>query len=198
MKDDIEGPLEFNKESASLRLPLTQKWLELLTSDEITKSEVEHLAEQVFDIESIDNQFLWVGSHLFFYISNWAEGVRMRTTKIKSWREELRVMKYIKYYETDSDDKIAQAAYRISKRWLELINTSSATQNDIDSLMRELLSPKEIVGSMHSTMTYEFRKWAEGYGFNVPSYKQVREHYDSIHQAWVKKIREENRSKNEK
>ncbi len=42
MKDDIDG-LDLLKESASLRLPLAQKWLELLASDEITITAVEHL-----------------------------------------------------------------------------------------------------------------------------------------------------------
>ena len=195
MNDDIEGSWELYKKKSSLRLPLAQKWLELLISDEIKKSEVEHLAEQVFDIESIDNEFLWVGSHLFNYIRSWAEEAGMKTPKIKSWQEKLQAIIYIKYYETDSDDKRVQAEYRISKRWLELINSSSATQNDIDSMMSELLSPKEIVGIMRSSIVFDFLDWAEGYGFNVPSYKQVTEHYDSIHQNWVKKIREEMKQK---
>ena len=42
-----------------------------------------------------------------------------------------------------------------------------------------------------------FPDWAEEYGFSVPSYKQVTEHYESITQNTVKKFREENRKENE-
>ena len=89
MKDDIDGTMDLLKESASLRLPLAQKWLELLASDEITITAVEHLAERAFNIESIDKRFGSIGSHLLYYISNWAEEANMKTTKMRSWKEKL-------------------------------------------------------------------------------------------------------------
>jgi hypothetical protein len=200
MKDDIEGAIELLKKSALLRLPLAEKWLELLSSDEITKSEVEHLAEQAFNIESIDKR--WCGSHLFHSIKRWAEEATIRITKMKSWKEKLLVIDYIAYYEQwivmDGNGDIKQEGLTISKRWLELINSSSVTQNDIDSFITELLAPQEMVGTMRSSITFDFLDWAEGYGFNVPSYELVREHYDSIFQNVLKKIREENRRNTEK
>ncbi len=201
LKEDIEIAIGFWGKSASLRLPLAQKWLELLITDEITQSEVENLAEQAFNIENIDKIWGWYGSHLFWYMRNWSEEAKMKSTKIKSWSENLWVLDFITYYERwtefDGDGYIKQAGLAISKRWLELVNSSSATQYDIDSIMNELFSPKEFWGSGWSGMTYEFRDWAEANGFDVRSEKQVREHYDLIFHNMLLKVREENGRKNE-
>ena len=98
---------------------------------------------------------------------------------------------YLKWLETDSIDKINQTAYRISKRWLEFIDLSCATQEEIDSIMKELLSPNDFVGTGWSSMTYDFRQWAEENGFIVPSKKQLEDKDEKIRQNFIRKIREE-------
>ena len=81
---------------------------------------------------------------------------------------------------------------------MKLIDSSSTTQNEIDSIMNEFLSPEELWGSGWRGMSFDFREWAEAKGFSVPSYKQMKDHYDSIFQDSIRKSLEEKYRKNEK
>jgi len=205
LKKDIEGTQESWKKQALLRLPLAQTWLELLHSGDVSESQFESFAKKIFEIENSDEHIWYLPSILFCCLSSWSKETGMLTSKFKNWETLLRVKFYIKYYEkflrydkNQMSKVINNQGLTIAQKWLGLINSSSNTQTDIDSIMNEFLSPKELWGSGWSGMTYDFREWAEANGFSVPSYEEVKDYYDSIFQDSIRKIREEKLRKKEK
>ncbi len=205
LKKDIEVSSETYKNRVSMMLPIAEQWLVLLTSDKIEKSEVENIAKRLFNIINAQIELVII-QDLFHQVSNWADQNGLSTTKIKNWKKELDVkfLKFcIRYYEQNEKD-VKEGLQEgeqwtfglvIAKKWQKLINSSSVDQNDIDTIMNQLLSLDEPIGTMWRAMSYGIREWAAGNGFKVPSYDELKEHFNSKFQNFINEIRKEEENK---
>ncbi|MCZ6701662.1 MAG: hypothetical protein O6940_01335 [Ignavibacteria bacterium] len=205
LKKDIEVSSETYKNRVSMMLPIAEQWLVLLTSGKIEKSEVENIAKRLFNIINAQIELVII-QDLFHLVSNWADKNGLSTTKIKNWKKELDVkfLKFcVRYYEQNEKD-IEEGLQEgeqwkfglvVAKKWQKLINSSSINQNDIDTIMNQLLLLDEPIGTMWRAMSYGIREWAAGNGFKVPSYDQLKEHFNSKFQNFINEIKKEEENK---
>lgn len=205
LKEDIEVSSETYKNRVSMMLPIAEQWLVLLTSDKIGKSEVENIAKRLFNIINAQIELVII-QDLFHLVSIWADENSLSTTKIKNWQKELDVkfLKFcIRYYEQNEKDvkeglqegEQWKFGLVIAKKWQKLINSSSIHQNDIDTIMNQLLLLNEPIGTMWRAMSYGIREWAAGNGFKVPSNEKLKKHFNYKFQNFIDEIRKEEENK---
>ena len=184
-----ENTLDIYKSNHSVWLKIANDWMALLNSEKVSQKDAEDFFEQVCKCEKQSKM-----DSLFIPVCFWLKYCGYVNDKIKRlWRECFTALaNYIdKYYEeyiergeATLDNIIGVTA---AKRWAKILNFSSVTQAEVDTVMKLLLAHEDPPGLTLRSLCFDFRNWAELEGFKVISKNKMIEHISYIIQLQMAK-----------
>jgi hypothetical protein len=195
---------EHEKERASFHLSIAESWLVILKSGKHDSARAEKIIEEVYNRDKVPpgvllspNDWYFVSS-LFKDLYRWVRKSGLVTENIERWKNELYINevdsidRYYDCWNGNPPDGHVQLAKSTLKKWINIINASTITQQNIDELINPFLGWQFVSGSMFWTVYYEIRDWAEIEGFKVISKKGWDKHWKKVWNNFVEQIKLQN------